>query len=231
MRRAASLALALALVLLAGTTGCTTRIGRYGQSRLLDLNDAVPIALSSGPGLLVHARVTEFVGVGAGYADVYCFGFDDARLGPYWYEEHSAIPLVNDIRRQTYPEDGDRWPGGWFKDQIEHQRYRANTFVFLPGLAKDGSNLPPMGEDAEWQWPRFAPWDRGRVEVGVVVLFAGARVGVAPLQAIDFLAGLVGFDPADDDVGYMPQEKDSAAEIEGTTAPADSTGVEARAPL
>jgi hypothetical protein len=214
VKRANPFTLALALVLLAGAAGCTTRAGRYGQSRLLDLFDAAPISLQSGPGLHAHVRVTEFLGIGAGYADVYCFGFDDARFGPYWYEEAYSIPLVSDIRHQSYPEDGDRWPGGHFEDKILHDRYRANTFVFVPGLAEDGGIWPPVGSEErdEWRYPRWAPWDRGRVEVGLVVIVAGARVGIAPLQAIDFLAGLAGFDPAGDDVGYNPQDHDRADE-------------------
>lgn len=193
----------LVLLSLAAAAGCTTAPGRYTEQRMLDLLDAVPISLAVGNGLSAHARLTPLLGVGAGYAEVYRFGFDDGRFGPYWQEKIYAIPLLSTIRYQTYPTDGDRWPGGNREKKAEHDRYRANTFLFFPGYTGDGSVLPDLGGDAEWHRSHFDHWDWAQFEIGVVLGFVGLRVGGSGLQALDFLAGLLTFDPADDDIRHV----------------------------
>ena len=105
--------------------------------------DVVPINLSSGYGLSASVQATPFVGIGAGYADVLCFGFSDGRWGPYWREEYRGVPLISNIRHQDKPQEGDRWPGGEATQRVTAERYRASSYVFLPGLASDGGLWPP----------------------------------------------------------------------------------------
>ena len=83
-----------ALLLLLASTGCTTRVGRYGQSRVFDMADVLPASFASGRGLAVEVNATRFVGVGLGWADVWRYGFDEGRMGPFWREEIRALPPI-----------------------------------------------------------------------------------------------------------------------------------------
>lgn len=190
----------LLLCLLA--SGCGSPLARYGRDRALDLADVVPISFAAGPGLLVEARVTRFIGLGAGYADVWRAGLDDARFGLLWHEVDQAVPILSQHRFAFVPEDGPRWAGGGtFASPVENPRRRANTWIFHPGLPVTGCPVPaPPGlSGVAWEVPPISPWQALDVEFGVVLGLVGVRIAASPLQCLDFIAGLATFDPAADD--------------------------------
>jgi hypothetical protein len=174
--------------------GCT-QVADYAGDRARDLLDIVPISFAAGPGLAAEVRVTPLAGVAAGYADVYRLGTDEQRFGFLWHELLVGIPVVSSHRLMEYPPLPDRQSGS---DMSEDMRHRVSSYVFVPGMAANGSPLPPPIGHADWAFPHRSPWEWLDVEVGAVAMI-GARVCISPLQAIDFLAGLVMLDPAGDD--------------------------------
>jgi hypothetical protein len=202
------------LVLLAASVGCTTRFGRYCESRMFDLADTLPTSFASGQGLSVEVHLTRYVGVGAGWADVWRYGFDEGRMGPFWREEVRAVPLISSLRRQYYLEHSDRWPGGQPALRKLDERQKASSYVFIPGQSSNGSLWPPGLSGAEWDFPARSPWSVLDVEVGVVLGWIGVRVGLSPGELVDFLAGIAGFDPAGDDLPYKgPPEPKSGVRV------------------
>ena len=47
--------------------------------------------------------------------------------------------------------------------------------------------------------PEKTVWEAGFFEAGATIGVVEARAGINPLQFVDFLVGIFGFDPADDD--------------------------------
>lgn len=187
----------IAVLMMVWCGGCGTPAGDYGTARALDLADVVPFSFANGVGLAAQARVTPFVGVGAGWADVQRYGFDAGRCGPWWHEREWGIPLWSYERVGRTPEAPEFWPGG-DPDEPGDVFSRASTFVVWPQRA-----CRDDGVHARW-----SAWEALDAEVGLVLGLIGLRVGLSPLQAFDFLAGLANFDPAGDD----PAEDDPAPE-------------------
>ncbi|MFG0320545.1 MAG: hypothetical protein ACF8XB_24955 [Planctomycetota bacterium JB042] len=188
-RHAGTLTLALL-----GLAGCGTPAGDYWTARALDLADAVPVSFANGVGLGAEVRVTPFVGVGAGWAEVERYGFDAGRSGPRWSEREWGIPLWSYERVGRTLEDAESWPGG-DPEEAGDVFARAATFVVWPQRA-----CRDDGVAARW-----SAWEALDVEVGLVLGFLGLRVGFSPLQTVDLLAGLLDHDPAGDDPEVAPR--------------------------
>lgn len=204
MRRPARAARTLLLLAATLAAGCQSpEARRYGLSRVLDLVDVLPVSVGAGIGLAAEIRATPVVGIGLGYADDWRAGTDELRFGPLWWEEERGIPLYRYYRFQDYEDRLARIPGG-IPELPDHHRYRASSAVFVPGFPQDSlfwfPLFPPYYLPASWTWTDWTAMELLNVEAGVFLGVVGIRVGVAPLQALDFVVGLFTLDMAGDDV-------------------------------
>jgi hypothetical protein len=220
-----------ALLLLAVTAicGCAgTNLERYGRSRALDFADSLPVSVAGGLGLLVQARVTSLAGIGLGYANTTRYGFDDQRFGPVWSEKERGVPVLSYYRVQHYEGREKRWSGGDPKWWSESYRARASSLIVLPGFPREGDVLVPIPgpldapavdlwnfepwipffnayhHRAPWHWPGFSWVNLTNVEVGIVLGPVGLRLGVSPIQLVDFIGGIFLYDFALDDIRSYP---------------------------
>lgn len=192
MKRVAS------VLLLTATFGC-----QYAEDRALDLYDAIPISVAAGYGASIEARLTPYLGLGAGWNQAWRAGMDEQRFGPLWWEKERGIPILRYYRYQDYLGRCERWSGGdpiWWG---ELKRKRASSFLIAPGMSRDGEFLfpllPPYYIRSPWEWPKWAFVNVLNAEVGVFAGVIGVRVAISPLQFLDFVAGLTTWDPAGDD--------------------------------
>ncbi len=226
MKRAHSAVLLLLSLALAGCRG--TNLGRYGSSRALDFMDSIPVSVGGGLGLLAEVRATPFVGLGIGYADMVRAGIDDQRFGPLWTEKERGYPIVTYYRIQAYVDREDRWSGGDANWRDEEYRGRGSSWIILPAFPRDGESFvplpgpldkperelwnfdpwlpftPPYVQWVAYEWPLYSWVNILNVEVGVDVGVVGLRVGVSPIQLLDFVGGIFLFDFARDDVREYP---------------------------
>lgn len=203
------------LLLMTLATGCSSSsVGRYFEARALDLTDVVPISVAVGYGLSAEARVTPFVGLGLGWAENTRYGRDNLRFGPVWWEKERGIPILRYWRYQDYEGRETRIAIGdrhWWDQQ---SRVIGNTLIVIPGVRRDGDLwfpfLPPYFIKENWEWTYWSKepinllhfaWaiEILNAEVGVFLGCVGVRVGVGPVQALDFLLGLFTIDFVGDD--------------------------------
>lgn len=87
------------------------------------------------------------------------------------------------------------------------------------GAARDGEwwRVGHLHANAAELWHGSSPWRLFDLEVGLFAGVLGLRLGLSPGELVDFLAGLIGFDPAGDDAGppAAPAPRDGAIEEEG----------------
>jgi hypothetical protein len=239
------------LLAFAGTalSGCGTNVGRYFESRGLDLYESVPISVAYGLGLMAQVRATPFAGIGIGYADVTRFGMDDTRYGPVWTEKERGFPVVMYYRVQHYLDRTRRFAGGEPHWRGEDYRARASSWIVIPGFPRDGdfvmplpgpldppgvvpftyepwlAALPAYVRNAPWHYPDIRWWELVNVEAGVVLGPIGLRVGVSGLQLVDFVLGIFLLDFPGDDVRNFPVIwPDPHARPSFEPAPADAGG-------
>ncbi len=150
--------------------GVGDRIGGWFSARGLDLAEIASVRVGVGPGLLANARITRFVAVGAG------------RLGPaitnlfgFW------VPCwqFGSCRREI---------GLWTERRVE---------LGLSTLYSIDVDAVPLAGNRR----TFGMEARGTFDVGAELYLAlvGLAAEVRPDEALDFVAGIFGFDPAGDD--------------------------------
>lgn len=181
----------LTVMLLA--TGCAPV--RYIAARGRDLADCFQLNGGFSLGLSAQIKATDLVHLHPGFSMDKKFGFV-GRYGGVWEEYNSGtlallpcVPLGFDGSHPT------RLP-----DPRAESYLNARTAVTgskgLRAEVQDWCNVvhvPSLGEPKR-------PWiDRFDLEVGATALVANARVGFSPGQVVDFLVGIIGFDPAGDD--------------------------------
>jgi hypothetical protein len=196
----------LLLALLGATAACAGPAGRrdvpsWMEARGADFMDVFGLRLAAGVGLGVYARATEYLQLGVMYR-----GPAESRL-----VVSSETPHTEDFRVRGVPcvvaGTIGRYGGLWYENTRE---------VMLPLYDNRDEPQSPIrreviagvvsldGSADDW---------RGSIGVGVHALLIGGEFEVRPWQVVDFLAGLIGYDPSGDDVPVVgeaaPEESGS----------------------
>jgi hypothetical protein len=183
----------LGLLLLAGCAGPSGRrdVGSWLEARGADLMDTVGARVAVGPGLGVMARATRWLQLGAMLRGPSEQDLAGASTGAGDEFTMRSVPCF------MFGTIG-RYGGAWFETsrELAIPGYSTRDDV-LGGIQRNiiAGVVSLDGRDDRWEWS---------LALGAHLLLLGADVEVRPLEALDFLAGLVGYDPSGDDVPVAP---------------------------
>ncbi len=165
-----------ALLLVATSGGCTAAAWR---DRAHDFAQVVEAGVTVGPGLAVHARVTELAQIGAGSFDGQAAGLVEGRFASS-REQRSELG-VSLLHTYEYRRDS-----------------RALLDLRQPYFADPGYSEHPLS----WQMES----DRGVADVGIGfhLAYIGLNATLRLAELGDALAGCFGFDPLNDDAYDRP---------------------------
>jgi len=167
------------LVLVLGTAGCATRSYYFGN-RINDLADVVQVELTFGLGVEAHLKLTDLFNLGWGFSKSRGFVMDGRRVGVGERSTGAIIPF----------------PGT--SDVVLTDA----SWMWEPPPVTDASSSESTGR--KWADRPRSSWASALdLEAGLTVL-AGAHLGVSPLEAVDFIFGILGLDLAGDDVERPP---------------------------
>ncbi len=160
-----------------GACASGTYLGDRGQ----DFSDCFTLTVSAGPEISVDAKLTEVMHLAVG-------GGVHGEAGLIYGSWGAAGVATMGLPVSPFLEDGIVYgrylftdaAGQWTDDLVQDECYAIHLL------------------DAAPTNPQRSAWDQWNLEVGFTVLL-GARVGFSPGQFIDFLGGVIGFDPAGDD--------------------------------
>ena len=211
------------LILLPLAVGCVP-LQRYIAARGLDLTDCAKGNVGVGIGLTADAKVTDVMAPGIGIVSYTAnFGHESRRVNGVWLEsivintprfayeamarQIDATPadevldgtvVVSQLAFRSVLLPNERWIRK--NDDLTVEYYtlfnlagfgRENRATALAGLLRRPGETPREVEKTAWQ--------ASSIEVGATLGVVEARAGFNPMEVLDFLAGLVGFDPAGDD--------------------------------
>lgn len=166
----------LAAVLL---SGCAP--GGYLRDRGLDLADCLTVAVAAGPEISADVQATDLLHLAAGGGVHAEAGFVGRRPGAATLATLGlpAAPFLEDgilYGRCVFTETA----GSWTKEDVQDECYAVHCL-----------HARPTNPTHRW----LTAFD---LQAGAVVL-VGGRAGFSPGQLADFLAGILGADPAKDD--------------------------------
>jgi hypothetical protein len=170
LRRLLRIPVALcAAVLLAGCSNAP----KYLENRTKDLVDVVRVHLIAGQALGAQVEVTRFLSLGwTTERDAWAAGLHNRKFGK-WDETISTWGLVVGRHEEQQVQGIQRVSGtyGWNFGKSGSLFQQANTKAFLDWFTLRGTAAVGLGIDLE------------------------VRLG----EALDFLAGIIGWDPSDDE--------------------------------
>ena len=183
----------LLLALLPACVGGTGRrdVGSWMEARGADFMDMVGVRVGVGVGLGVYVRATEWLQLGF------------MRRGP---TETSLVGGSGTVREESFRVRGvpcamfgtiGRYGGLWTESTRE---------VMLPGYSNRFDVVSPIRREII---AGVVPLDgladdwEASFGLGVHAIVLGLEAEVRPLQIVDFIAGLLGYDPAGDDVPVL----------------------------
>lgn len=167
-----------------GEPGSRHSAGSWLRARALDLVDVASARVAVGPALLVHARITRFVQVGVGHVG----RLEGVKAG---------FRLPVHFLGWTSAREGGLWTE------------RRAEFGLGPAYVCEAEVHSLFGNVSRGPPETRGPWDIG---AALHLALAGLEVDVRPLEALDFLAGLVGADPSGDDPGGSASAPESGEE-------------------
>jgi hypothetical protein len=193
-RRARALLLLLPLLSMLGAcAGPAGRrdVGGWFTARGADFMDVLGLRIGVGIGLGAYVRATEWV-----------------QLGMMWRgpSETSLVGASGSVRTEGFQVRGvpcammgtiGRYGGLWSEYSRE---------VMLPGYTNRRDVVPPIRREV---FAGVVPPDgladdwEASFGIGVHAVVLGLEAEVRPLQFLDFLAGLLGYDPSGDDVPVL----------------------------
>lgn len=176
----------LVVILCAITSGCAT-------GRLADLRDCGKVSVGVGLGLGVQARVGAITHPSLGvtfYGPR--IGFENRHLAGTWRETEGYWPVGAPFVLCSGPST-DPHPQGF---NLSYSRICDPYQNGADEVFRSGGWGNVVGGDD----PSTSSFNRATdLEVGVSLLLVSGRVGVNPLEILDFLLGFVGLDIANDD--------------------------------
>ena len=183
----------LTLLLAAFAAGCA-------PGRMDDLADCGKASVGVGPGVEAHAKAGFLTHPSIGVASVtWRAGHEGRELTGTWGESRCVWPvsafLYTGMLETPKGLNVSFLAGGSAEDRISRtaEKY-ADVGYLLPLLAYAGV----CAKEDKFSHP-LAFRQATDLQLGGTVLLVSARVGVNPLEIVDFSAGLVGLDPAGDD--------------------------------
>jgi len=177
----------VAIALLGVSPGCISSAGPrdtigWLEARGADVMDVVGVRVALGTGLGAHVRATRYLALGATW------------IGPTERE----LPHPKDGHLRSVPcfvfGTIGRYGGAWFEASKEYMLPGWSTRDVDPLFIEReviAGYVTPHGEADNWE-QAFG--------VGAHLFLVGADVEVRPWEILDFVAGLVGYDPSSDDV-------------------------------
>jgi hypothetical protein len=182
--------------LLAVLLGCNA--DQYSKARFRDLGDIVRGHVMAGVGVDAHVEVTTFVGLGFGAYHADAWGWGDRYFG-HWKESVYDFGVV--------------WMNG-HGERTEGVPRVSGSHDFRFWSAFDARHGPVYTTNAL----RRADWLTLRA---TAFLFVGVDVELRLGEVLDFVAGLFGADPSQDDGEWPPpvEPAEPAAEDKPATAP------------
>ena len=172
-----------AFLLAAWTSGCAT-------GRLADLRDCARLSLGVGPGLDATAKLGCLAHPSLGVASrTRRVGLENRHRHGSWREEQYVWPA--EILVQAL---GEMWGG----ESVPLASYGRFALPDLPGDPDVATSWFPVLQAGRDPNP-FAFRELADLELGATVFVVSVRAGVNPLEILDFLLGVAGFDPARDD--------------------------------
>jgi hypothetical protein len=183
----------LAALLLLLATGCAGPSGRrdfggYLQARGADFMDIFGVRIGVGIGLGAYVRATEWAQLGMmwrGPSGTYLVGTAGSARDVGFRVRGVPCAMFGTI---------GRYGGLWVESsrEIMLPGY-TNRFDVVPPIRREivAGVVPPNGLEDDWQ---------ASFGFGFQAVVVGFEAEVRPLQVFDFLAGLLGYDPAGDDV-------------------------------
>lgn len=228
----------VAAAMLAALPGCSS-LGSWALARGRDLGDCARASVSLGAGLHAEVQATSFIHPSAGFGDVSLvprrsLGWDPRPL-PAGRVRTAAFPvqLVGwpAYRREMislgHAETAPGWRGFLSPWILMGSRYVEGRSNSLFGLHRFIPNplLSEPPESSSERWSRRS-WLAAGGTLGVIQ----ADAGVNPLEILDLLAGLAGFDPLGDDrrgrggTGERPDPSPSEEGSPGSASPPSPPG-------
>jgi hypothetical protein len=171
----------------AGLTGPRDAVSWLG-ARGADMMDVVGLRLGVGVGLGAYARVTESAQLGfmlRGPAETQLVGASESARDDSFEVRGVPCVMVGTI---------GRYGGLWSERSREVMIpfYSTRDGVYSPIHRSIIAGVVPLDGAAD-NW-------RGSVGAGLHAVILGAEAEVRPWELLDFLAGLLGYDPSGDDV-------------------------------
>lgn len=211
-RRRVRTAACVGFVTLLALTGCQGHLRRYVDARCDDLSDCARFRIGLGLGLYADAEVTSFVKPAVGFMDAslapsYTAGWDPRPDQPTGRVRTAAFPAL----LVGWPFYGYGETKAGYGDTHPYLRGAVAPFIFMGNGHVERRSWSLFGLHRLIPNPRLAPseddppppverdidkaWVAASATAGIVT----ADLGFNPLQCVDFVAGLFGFDFAGDD--------------------------------
>ena len=194
----------LLLALLCASAACAGPAGRrdvssWMEARGADFMDVFGIRVAAGVGLGAYVRLTEYVQLGVMYR-----GPAESRLVVSSETAHTEDFRVRGVPCVVAGTIG-RYGGLWYENTRE---------VMVPGYDNREEPQSPIRREViagVVSLDGSADGWRDSFGVGLHALLIGGEVEARPWQLVDFLAGLVGYDPSGDDVPVVGEPEPAEA--------------------
>jgi hypothetical protein len=210
----------LVAILALSTAACAPGSGRFARERLLDLSEIASFSVGSGKGLAVDASLGALSQPSLGLygAKTVAYGLMDRDVRGFIAESSVSAPYAFRYARES---------GAGFFEALNFSGWRAAYSVgrLQRGFEEVDKPLSPVaprefgetidgrrygGEIVGGRWlplpsaadrfsPRFGFGQLTEFGLGVHVAIFAARVGVNPLELVDFILGFARIDIAGDD--------------------------------
>ena len=195
----------LGIISLAIVAGCAT-------GRMSDLRDCGKLSIGVGPGLGVDAQLGAIshpsLGIGSWTRRI---GWEDRYVAGLWKEGELHSPVAN-IAMSVVDGGPDTICG---RMNISCIRFNEGVYGYHNRDHLHFKKVPDYGYGGRWintlksgkgQKNMTTFHQATNLELGVSALLISARVGINPLEIVDFILGFVGLDIAKDD----PKKKEKA---------------------